>query len=860
MNKKVGGSDAAVRVSGDENEKEEGADSPVGDGMFSAASFADVISSYSEVAWEDPERPQISTPIVAFYGFRGGAGRSTAMAHLAAMLASKQISVVAIDLDLEAPGLHHILDCPSPEEGRGMLSLLRAAATTLPDEQSSKLRLAPHLLKSRLDLGSPIRVIPAGLITERYLVDLEDLGVPLWHIMEGPSPLKTILDKVQQELQPQVIFLDCRTGLSDLSASALFHVADVVVCFLPVSEQSLEGFGAFLKGVKASKVQRSGRPDVLIVPAMVPEGPEGRQRLEEWFLPQLDSLYLQTVLGEPPGGETDESVSEIVPIVREGVEYRRGIALADHIRADFIQRSAGVYQGLLRRLEPLIGLEQDGKSTSLDGLDVKVILEELKTEVRSSLAFAEEVTGTDEIVKRFTRPTDFKAIIDRVTWYIVGAKGAGKTWLWKYLLTDVWSSQSLDTTFIPGHGPGEEWLSTSAFRELESDKTIQMKKRQLHGTLWLLYAVKRLLAKLPNLVGDLVTHFRGEERRLVQRLAQSNVSELQHVLTVVLRYERVGTMAERLIHHLDEIILHRESRSVALVYDGLDVGFGSDRRSIEMRNRYVGALVAAIEPFRGICKRIHFKLFLREDIYAELRLQNQSHLAAATVELRWEPRDLWVLALDLVSSSPHYLEVLMKIDASAGPVSWPQDEERRQRLLVPLWGAQMERGRKISTAFFVQRRTADGKGRLFPRTLVQLLAAAIEHQGKIEPAPDRVLRSVAIQAGYDSASKKRVEDLRNEYAEIGVYLDALANMAPTGTAAEIQAYLSKRMPKKARTKKGVAAGALHAGPGGWRKVIEGLLEIGVLREYKRARGDGGEQKYEISLLYRPGLGIKAYGI
>jgi hypothetical protein len=39
-----------------------------------------------------------------------------------------------------------------------------------------------------------------------------------------------------------------------------------------------------------------------------------------------------------------------------------------------------------------------------------------------------------------------------------------------------------------------------------------------------------------------------------------------------------------------------------------------------------------------------------------------------------------------------------------------------------------------------------------------------------------------------------------------------------------------------------------------------LLEIGVLREYKRAKGDGGEKKYEIALLYRPGLGIKTFGV
>lgn len=44
---------------------------------------------------------------------------------------------------------------------------------------------------------------------------------------------------------------------------------------------------------------------------------------------------------------------------------------------------------------------------------------------------------------------------------------------------------------------------------------------------------------------------------------------------------------------------------------------------------------------------------------------------------------------------------------------------------------------------------------------------------------------------------------------------------------------------------------LRAGPGGWHKVIERLLEVGVLREYKRARGADKEQKYEIALLYRP---------
>lgn len=823
-------------------------------GMFSAASFAGVVSKYEQGEWHEPEDlVPASPPVIAFYGFRGGAGRTTTLAHVAALLAARQVQVVAIDLDLEAPGLHHVLACPRPEEDRGALTLLRLAAT---DESPDAIRLAPHIVKSSLDLGTPIRVLPAGRLSVRYLERLEDLGVPLWHIAEGVSPLASLVKQVKDELRPQVIFLDCRTGLSGLSASALFHVADAVVCFVPVSEQSLEGLDIFLKGAKAAKLQRGGRPEILIVPSMVPEGPEGRQRLEEWFLPKIEASYLENVLGSVVPDDAAETIAEQVPVVREGVEYRRGIALSDYLRSDFVQRSACVYQALLQRLEPLVGVGDQLTAVAIDS--AKVLSELSKHADLKNLAFAESMKP-ENIVKKFIQPSDFKALVDRSTWYIIGAKGAGKTWLWTYLLSDVVASMSPEMAYLAGHGPFRELLSASAMREIEHDKEVRMAQRQTHGAFWLLYAAKRVLNKYPQYVDGVLGRFRGDEKRLLQRLVGASPSTLQAEITKLLTFERVSTFAEHLIRNLDAELLTHGTTAVTLLFDGLDVGFGSDQKSIERRRRFVNALVEAIEPLRGVCKRIFFKIFLREDIFAELTIQNQSHLAAATVELRWEPRDLWVLALNLVSASPHYMEVVRGIEPTAGPESWPQDDERRQRLLAPLWGVQLEAGNKVSTALFVQRRTADGKGRLFPRTLVQLLAAAVEQQSTMETRSDRVLRSAAIQAGYKKASEKRVEDLRKEYANISIYLDGLKGMTPTGTEAEISKYIGQRLPRKA-TGKGVVAGAMQAGAGGWHKVIERFLEIGVIREYRRARGESREQKYEIALLYRPGLGILARGM
>lgn len=824
------------------------------DGMFSAASFAGVVSKYQSGEWHEPDAlPPASPPVVAFYGFRGGAGRTTALAHVAALLASRQVNVVAIDLDLEAPGLHHVLACPLPDEDRGTLALLRAAATAPTEAIDEALRLAPHVVKSKLDVGTPIRLLPAGRLTQAYLERLDDLGVPLWHMTEEPSPLEAVLKRVKEELRPQLICLDCRTGLSGISASALFHVADLVVCFIPVSEQSLEGLDVFLMAAKAAKLQRSGRPDLLIVPSMVPEGPEGRHRLEDWFLPLIEARYLKLVLGAS-GNEAREQLSEQVPIVREGIEYRRGIALADILRSDFVQRSTGVYQGLLGRIETELGLDQGASAISIDATRVLTELKERGS--LKSLPFAEEdPTAT---IEKFTRPHEFKALVDRATWYVKGAKGAGKTALWLYLQSPSAGDAAPGMTFVAAHGPGKELLTPSALRELERNKSIRMRQRQVHGAMWLFYAAKRITAMFPAARAAL-GRFRGEERRLLQRFIAAPAADLQSELKGLLSFERTSTLAEQLIRAMDAELLALGSTAVTLLFDGLDVGFGSDGKSLEMRSRFVSALVEAIEPLRGSCKRVFFKVFLREDIFADLSIQNQSHLEAATIELQWEPRDMWVLALNLVSASPHYLETLRAVDTSAGPGAWPQEDERRVRLLVPLWGAKMERGNKISTAFFVQRRTADGKGRLFPRTLVQLLAAAVDHQATIEASTDRVLRAASILAGYNKASERRVEDLRKEYGALSAYLDALKGMTPTGTDSEILDHLRKRLQRRTK-RRGAAAGALHAGPGGWHKVIERLLEIGVLREYKRARGDGGEQKYEIALLYRPGLGIKAYGV
>src|SRR4051812_16019418 len=65
--------------------------------------------------------------IITFYSFKGGVGRTMALANVAWILSANNYRVLMVDWDLEAPGLHHyfrpFLADPELRERRGLIEL-----------------------------------------------------------------------------------------------------------------------------------------------------------------------------------------------------------------------------------------------------------------------------------------------------------------------------------------------------------------------------------------------------------------------------------------------------------------------------------------------------------------------------------------------------------------------------------------------------------------------------------------------------------------------------------------------------------------------------------------------------------------
>ena len=86
--------------------------------------------------------------IVTFYSYKGGTGRTMAMANVAWILASNGHRVLAADWDLESPGLHRFfspfLDLPVPE-APGVIDLFRSYGKIAAEWKENR---EPYLLES----------------------------------------------------------------------------------------------------------------------------------------------------------------------------------------------------------------------------------------------------------------------------------------------------------------------------------------------------------------------------------------------------------------------------------------------------------------------------------------------------------------------------------------------------------------------------------------------------------------------------------------------------------------------------------------------------------------------------------------
>lgn len=209
--------------------------------------------------------------VLAFYSFKGGMGRTTALAAFALARAHLGDRVVVVDLDLDSPGAGALLaaDAQGTQAPWGVTDYLleRGLRTDSPWPLSDYYH---RVSRSELTGSGEILVFPAGQVNRDYLPKLARIDLePSAH---GPHPLERLLSDIERELAPNWILVDVRAGLSPAAGLLLSGYARLHILFGNNSEQSWQGLAAVLWRLGGQRVERNqSQSDVLLVQGMAPE-------------------------------------------------------------------------------------------------------------------------------------------------------------------------------------------------------------------------------------------------------------------------------------------------------------------------------------------------------------------------------------------------------------------------------------------------------------------------------------------------------------------------------------------------------------------------------------------------------------
>lgn len=242
--------------------------------------------------------------IITFYSFKGGVGRTMALANVAFLTALNGYRVLVMDWDLEAPGLHYylrgLMEAPEAnalKECRGVLDIVwdwsaSASSAGSPSDVEA--------LIERYQGGGPFAESVCSVLDEFHLptggvLDFIGAGAP---IVNTPQPLPyedalanfswpkfferdvggLVLESLRRwaKTHYDYVFIDSRTGLADVAGICTMQLPDTVALTFILNRQNIDGVARVAHAIRD---RREEQIDLRAVPMRVGNG-EGQEEAD----------------------------------------------------------------------------------------------------------------------------------------------------------------------------------------------------------------------------------------------------------------------------------------------------------------------------------------------------------------------------------------------------------------------------------------------------------------------------------------------------------------------------------------------------------------------------------------------------
>ncbi len=700
------------------------------------------------------------SPLTVFHSYKGGVGRTLALISLVREISQahgNQRKVLIVDADLEAPGLTWMLGQGKSNEKISYFDVLELLHFNSLNENFVD-RVA-GLVKTNV-----IKVMTEKLEVEHYFLPVYREKSQMLNIYSSPEKIISVqkdkyvitefLSRLGASLGADLVLVDLRAGVTEFSAPFLFDARVNKFFISSTSMQSIKGTKLILEEIQ--RKVKDGHLNSKLLLTMIPRDMEEDKvgNLEDELAESLEQDF------DP----------ENMNVLREDYLYRVPFDSAFASLGDFQEICALLKGKVLSDVMAKIAGSMLKTDTKADGTGEKPLsLENMKDTIsRLHEITTMEITAEGSASSNMLATTSIREIVreykETVPQLVVlGAKGSGKTYIYKQLLSKrTWEN------FVSGvETPGE---------------------RDRERTLILPLVCSLNMKKLHPMVQECIVNCNHtfEEMNIRPNIVDCNYNKLASYAEKETSLTEWMEIWQRLmldmlgggysdLSELDQYLEGKHKR-ILFIVDGLEDLFMDVQ--IQTQKTWRFAVRALCQNVVNTLRNLRFEnigivIFARKDMAEEAieinfeQFQNQYH----KYELKWSPSEALRLALWIAKqAAPALGENVDILKAS---------REVLEECLEKLWGKKLGRydSREANSAKWIIAALSDFTNQLQARDIVRFLqfATSTFPEGK-PPYEDRYIMPKQIREAIPGCSREKYKEIRDEMKAVYQILKKFEDM------------------------------------------------------------------------------------
>lgn len=635
------------------------------DFMFEEGNGVDIETSrihLSNLLLENISNIHNRIPVVTFYSYKGGVGRSTTLASYASHLAiKKNKKVVVFDCDFEAPGFTNFF-LEDPENIYYKNGLVEFFMDSVEGNEDSLSSYYWEASKKFTGQGS-VYVFPSGNLSTEIIGNNSDV-THLKHYLNGLSRLdvfnqdslverfRFLISKIESEISPDLILIDSRTGFNDIFGISAFRLSDIVVGFFGIDAQTKPGMTFFLEALKKDK-----GPRIILANSIIPSF--AKSKLFACF-----KDYAERVVRDLQSEDDEEKngVYEIKPFAIGYNDVLKNIGLPTSSYEDYISlienNEFTDYSNLFNYIDESIddlGIIKNVERIDYSGMDsnknqmteapesdIYLLKKKLLSNISDNLPklYAESITDYEEefTSNRYFYRRCMEDLFNIDKFLVLGNKGTGKTYIYRSLanqhiveeLRRRANKEDYVYEFIPIIN-SEHHFNTQLLDNQIGEFPIDL----FFERFWKVYIWNVLMHSKNSLVTPSLDIFEINDDTATAKKFVSYIKNDDTIIDI-----------ENDLHKLDIATktLANGRKRIIFIFDELD--------SVVKPHLWT----ERISPLINYCRKLQYasispKLFLRSDLYkGTSNINNRNELNNRTINIEWVKDEMFAYFFKFILS------------------------------------------------------------------------------------------------------------------------------------------------------------------------------------------------------------------